>query len=85
MALTAKRSKAIWDELIGEHYAKKDSYSARIEERLLRVRFKQNGQFMPGRTSAYALTKHPALVKLYQKKLEEERIRLNRGQRKLPF
>lgn len=85
MALTAKRCKTIWDELIGEHYVKKDSCSERIGERLLRVRFKQDGQFMPGRTSAYALTKHPALVKLFQERLEEERIRLNRGQRKLPF
>ena len=85
MKVSAKRSKEIWSELIRTHYDSKDSYSDRIEARLLRVQFKPDGQFKPGRTSTYVLYKHPALVKLFQQRLEEERINLNRGQRKLPF
>jgi len=85
MEITAKRCKMIWDELVRKHYIIKNVYSDKIGEKLLRVKFEKGGRFKPSRSSRLALEKHSALVKLYQEKLGEEKIKMNYGQRELPL
>jgi hypothetical protein len=85
MKIPANKSKEIWQSLVRRYYFTSKIYDEMIGRKLMRIRFGKDGEFKPGRAAAYAQTRHRAIVKLFQEKIREERIRLNGGQLELPL